>query len=145
MSIGFNVELALLVFCIFMLCIILLNKWLYQPLLSFMDARNAMIKKDLDNATGNNSEIDEINKQIEETLESARKEAAGLKEKAILEARVGYDEALQKARESYDKELADFKAQLEEQKQALKQSLMREMPSFQKSLQAKFRAMEGAK
>ena len=48
MNIGLNIELMLLVFCLFILCVFLLNQWLYKPILEFMDARDKMIKDDLE-------------------------------------------------------------------------------------------------
>jgi len=42
---------------VFFILLILLNKILYKPLLKFMDNRNESIKRDLENAGRNTSEI----------------------------------------------------------------------------------------
>lgn len=142
MSIGLNFELMLLVFFVFILCIVLLNQWLYKPILTFMDSRNAMIENDLANTNSNQSEIDAINKEIEGILEVAKKEATSLKENAILRSKTHYEQKIQTIKDSQEKDFANFMKNLENEKQELQQSLMAQMPNFKKSLESKLKTMQ---
>lgn len=139
MGISLNPQLMLLVFVLFILSIYLLNKWLYQPILSFMDARDAMIKNDLDNASGNEGEIEAIKGEIESILDSARKEATAIKEKAILEAKAEYDKKIEALKMENEKDLANFLESMRAEKDNIKSALLTQLPDFQKSLNAKIK------
>ena len=139
MGISLNPQLMLLVFVLFILSIYVLNRWLYQPILNFMDARDAMIKNDLDNASGNEGEIVAIGGEIEGVLDTARKEATAIKEKAILEAKAKYDEAIESLKIEQEKDLARFLESMQKEKESIKSALLAQMPDFQKSLNAKIK------
>lgn len=142
MGISLSLELMLLVFFIFILSIILLNKWLYKPILEFMDSREAMIKNDLGSAATNEEEITKINDEILGILDEAKKSAAKLREDAHAEAKAAYDAKLQKAREANEKDLADFMRSIATEKDALKTALAGQIPDFQKSLNAKLKNLQ---
>ena len=91
MNIELSLELMLLVFCLFLLCIVLLNQWLYKPILNFIDARDKMIKDDLESSSNNDSEIVEIQNKINNILDDAKKEAMLIKEQAQLQSKADYD------------------------------------------------------
>lgn len=139
MGISLNPQLMLLVFVLFIISIYLLNKWLYQPIFSFMDARDAMIKNDLDNASGNEGEIEAIKGEIESILDSARKEATAIKEKAILEAKAEYDKKIEALKAENEKDLANFLESMRVEKDNIKSALLAQLPDFQKSLNAKIK------
>ena len=139
MGISLNPQLMLLVFVLFILSIYVLNRWLYQPILNFMDARDAMIKNDLDNASGNEGEIVAIGSEIEGVLDAARKEATAIKEKAILEAKAKYDKAIESLKVEQEKDLARFLESMQKEKESIKSALLAQMPDFQKSLNAKIK------
>lgn len=139
MGISLNPQLMLLVFVIFIASIYLLNKWLYQPIFNFMDSRDAMIKNDLDNASGNDSEIESINAERQNILDSARKEATAIKEKALLEAKAEYERQIEALKAENEKDLAVFLESAQKEKQSIKSALLAQMPEFQKSLNAKIK------
>ena len=139
MGISLNPQLMLLVFVLFILSIYVLNRWLYQPILNFMDARDAMIKNDLDNASGNEGEIVAIGGEIEGVLDAARKEATAIKEKAILEAKARYDSEIEALKAENEADLARFLESMQKEKESIKSALLAQMPEFQKSLNAKIK------
>ena len=137
MGISLNPQLMALVFVIFILSIFLLNKWLYQPILRFMDARDEMIKNDLDNASGNDSEMESINAERQNILESARKEATAIKEKALSEAKAEYEKHIEALKAENEKDLAGFLESMQKEKQSIKSALLAQMPEFKDSLNKK--------
>ena len=141
MNIGLNIELMLLVFCLFILCIFLLNQWLYKPILNFMDARDKMIKDDLESSNNNDIEIAEIKNKIDSILENAKKEAATIKEQAQLQAKDKYDKNIEEIKSNNEKEFVSFIDSLKEEKEELKKALLLQMPDFKNSLNAKLKQM----
>lgn len=139
MGISLNPQLMLLVFVLFILSIYLLNRWLYQPILNFMDARDAMIKNDLENASGNEGEIEAIKGEIADILDNARKEATAIKEKASLEIRAKCDREIEALKAENEKDLARFLESMQKEKESIKSALLAKMPDFQKSLNAKIK------
>lgn len=139
MGISLNLELMLLVFVLFILSIFLLNKWLYQPVLNFMDARDNMIKNDLENANSNDSSIETIHNEINDILQLAKKEATEIKEQAIEKAKLEYNKQIDEEKSANEKDLAIFLESLQGQKDELKKSLLLQIPEFQKSLSNKLK------
>ena len=142
MSIGLNIELMLLVFCLFILCVFLLNQWLYKPILEFMDARDKMIKDDLESSSSNDAEIEEIKDQINTILENAKKEATTIKEQMQLQVKSEYDRKIDEVKSRNEKELVSFIDSLKQEKDELKQALALQIPDFKNSLNVKLKQMQ---
>ena len=53
-----------LVFVVFLITMILLNVWLFKPLIGFMDEREATLRKDLDLVSSSDTQVQEIQQQI---------------------------------------------------------------------------------
>lgn len=141
MGISLNLELMLLVFFLFILCVILLNKWLYKPILEFMDSRDNMIKNDLENSSNNDSEIEAIQSEIDIILDNAKKEATLLKERAHAQAKLNYDKNIQEVKNLNEKDLANFMETIKKEKEELYQSLLTQVPDFKKNLNVKLKKM----
>lgn len=139
MGVSINVELMLLVFVLFIVSIYVLNKWLYQPILGFMDARDDMIKNDLANIDGNDSEIARIDSEIQSILESARKEASNIKESATLEAKNEHAKNIERLKTENDNNLIVFLESMQKEKEALKTALLSQIPAFKASLNDKLK------
>ena len=142
MNIGLNIELMLLVFCLFILCVFLLNQWLYKPILEFMDARDKMIKDDLESSSSNDAEIEEIKDQINTILENAKKEATTIKEQMQLQVKSEYDRKIDEVKSRNEKELVSFIDSLKQEKDELKQALALQIPDFKNSLNVKLKQMQ---
>lgn len=142
MNIELSLELMLLVFCLFLLCIVLLNQWLYKPILNFIDARDKMIKDDLESSSNNDSEIVEIQNKINNILEDAKKEAMLIKEQAQLQSKADYDKKIDDVKANNEKELMSFIESLNKEKDILKQELLYKMPEFKDVLNSKLKQMQ---
>lgn len=139
MGINLNLELMLLVFILFILSIYLLNKWLYQPILNFMDARDNIIKNDLENANSNDDEIKSIQKEINDILNQAKNEAMIIREQALEKAKQEYEKQIEEIKSANEKDLAVFLESMQEQKNKLKESLLTQIPEFQKQISNKLK------
>jgi F-type H+-transporting ATPase subunit b len=132
-----NPGLMLFVLIIFFSLLFLLNTMLFQPLLKFMDDRNATIAGDLKNAeemAGNN---DELNTKADAILAEARAEANAIREKATSEAKALAESKIESKVKELDASNAAFLAELATEQDDLKKSLASELPQLKKSLQTK--------
>lgn len=139
MEISFNINLAILVFFIFIICIYLLNKWLYIPILNFIDSRNKMMQNDIDKTNNNKKDIADINKEIENILHKAKQEANNIKENALLSAKNIADKKILEAKSDNDKAFALFIEKLLIEKEELRSSLQLRLPSFKADLSEKLK------
>lgn len=137
MSLSVNPLLMLLVFAVFLVSVYLLNKWLYKPLLTFMDSRSGAIKADLQNIQSNGSEVASLNAEAERVLAQARLEANSIREKAVEIARIAAEHKSAIKREELDKKRTEFMRGLEEESVALRNSLLSQMPLYRESLKVK--------
>ena len=129
--------LMLLVFVVFLLTMFFLNVWLFKPLLGFMDEREASIQRDLQSVASNDSDVQEIQKQIQEILANARQEAGRILDDAISQAKEDYDKKISKKQAEMQRKIEDFRKDLVSQKKSLKTELESYMPDFKKALQSK--------
>ncbi len=141
MGVSVNGQLMLLVFVLFIISIYVLNRWLYQPILGFMDARDDMIKNDLANIDGNDSEVAHIDGEIQSILDNARKEASSIKESATLMAKEEYTKNIEQLKAENDKNLASFLESMQKERESLKSSLLSQIPTFQESLNNKLKSI----
>lgn len=137
MGISLNPQLMALVFVLFIVSIYVLNKWLYQPILGFMDARDEKIKNDLANIDGNDSQIAHIDGEIRAILDEARKEAGAIKESALNEAKADYANNIERLKSENDTNLSARLQALQKEKEELKSALLAQMPEFQNALNRK--------
>ena len=124
----------ILVFFIFITCIFLLNKWLYKPLLEFMDSRESMIKQDMEAIEANYEETKKINEEINKIIEGALKSANEIKSKATIESKLTYDKKINEVKALHERELLSFMVKLEREKEELKNNLLEEIPEIKLSL-----------
>lgn len=141
MGISLNPQLMALVFVLFIISIYVLNKWLYQPIFSFMDARDKMIKDDLANVDGNDSQIAHIDGEIRTILDEARKEAGAIKENAQNLAKADYASNIERLKNENDANLSARLQALQKEKEELKGALLAQLPTFQASLNNKLKSI----
>ncbi|PAF41859.1 FoF1 ATP synthase subunit B' [Helicobacter sp. 11S03491-1] len=137
MSITINPYLMLLVFIVFMITLYLLNIWLYRPLLTFMDNREASVKQDLQHIQDNTQEILEIEKEIKQILENARIQSSQIIEEATNEAKIAYEAKISKKKAESAVKIEEFFNELQVQKNDLKNQLLVKMEDFENSLKLK--------
>jgi F-type H+-transporting ATPase subunit b len=88
---------------IFLVTLILLNTWLFQPLLSFMDKREAKLQNELKAASNNTEEAQKYEKEIASIIENAKLEASKIKKEAL-------DTAKKEATQLVDSEVSKIEA-----------------------------------
>ncbi|MBE0491721.1 MAG: F0F1 ATP synthase subunit B' [Sulfurospirillum sp.] len=129
--------LLLVTASVFLILLIALNKMLYKPLLGFIDNRNDTIKRDLENAGQNVSDVDAYFKEADAILLVAKEEASKIREVALEKAKeIATKEVAQKKSELDDQYLVFLKT-LEIEQVQLKKSLSLQIPLFQESIKAK--------
>jgi len=133
-----NPILLLVTFVVFVSLIAVLNSWLYNPLLSFMNKRDEDIKKDLEKVGNNDEEISELNKKAESIVMNAKLEATALREKVIADAKELVDSKLEAKRAELAQEYLEFEKSLSEAKEELTTDLLKQVPVFKEAVTAKF-------
>lgn len=137
MSLSVNPWLMLVVFAVFILSAYLLNRWLYKPLLTFIDNRNISIKSDLESVQNNSSEVAALDAEAARVLTQARSEANLIREKALESAKMISEQKVASKREELEKKKREFLNALTEEENALRSSLLAQMPLYRESLKAK--------
>lgn len=133
--------LMLLVFVVFLLTMILLNVWLFKPLIGFMDERESTLRKDLDLVSSSDTQVQEIQQQIQDILSDARARSSEILQKATSDAKSHYEANLQKKQEELAKKLQDFRANLEKQKEVSKKELLAHLGEFEDALKLKIKQL----
>jgi len=133
-----HLPLMLFVLALFLFLLVVLNKMLFQPLVSFMDDRDNSIAKDLEAAKGLTGNTDELNAKAEVNISDAKNEAAAIRQKATDDEKSSAASKVESKQSELDKEYGSFIKKLAEDKENLKNSLLSEMPLFKESLKAKF-------
>jgi len=72
---------------IFLVTLILLNQWLFKPLLSFMEKRDAKLADELKAVSNNTDEAKRYEEEIASILEKAKVEANNIRKAATDEAK----------------------------------------------------------
>jgi len=131
-------SLMLVVAVVFLVMLILLNSWLYQPLLAFMDERDKSIRKDLENIDSTGSDVEELKAKTEAIITEAKNEAAALRAKTIEESKLLAMSKVEAKKEELEKRYQEFLVELKKEEEQLKSELLSQMPLFKESLKAKF-------
>ena len=132
-----DINLLLFSFISFIFLMIVLNKILYIPLLSFMDKRENSIKQDLSLSNNNESEIDALEKQAAEIIQEAKVQAAEIKAEAIKNAQAKLEEKVAIETNVLNDEYQKLVSQIQEEGATYKNELLSKVPLIQKSLNTK--------
>ncbi|MDH5464734.1 MAG: F0F1 ATP synthase subunit B' [Thiovulaceae bacterium] len=123
---------------LFIVMIVFLNMWLYKPMLSYMESRDASIKNDLAAAGSTDTEVKGLNDQAQAIIEEAKAEAAALRAKVLEDAKTLAASKLEARRNELDSEYKSFEKDLEKERDTMKSSLLSQTPLFKEALKAKF-------
>jgi len=132
-----NPGLMLFVLVVFFSLLFLLNTMLFQPLLKFMDDRDATIAGDLQNAEEMSGNSDELNAKADAFIAEAKADANAIREKATNEAKALAEGKIESKVKELDAEHQSFLTELSADQEELKKSLTSELPLFKESLQTK--------
>ena len=118
-----NIGVMLIEAGIFLVTMILLKMWLFEPLVKFMDEREEKLKKSLEMINANSEDSKELEEKIQKVLADAKKEAKAIRDEARAKA-------MAEANEMKAKRLAEIEAAKEElakEIQAEKEKILSEL------------------
>lgn len=114
-----------------------LNRRLYQPMLNFMDARDAAIQKDEKLASQNLADVGSEALEIESILSKARDEAAKIREAGLSEIENENSKKIEEKTTSLENDLASYLQDLSKQKDEIKKALEKQIPDFRAGIKEK--------
>ena len=129
--------LLLVTLVVFFILLIVLNKVLYKPLLEFMDNRNESIKRDLENAGKNTSDVEAYYKEANQIILEAKAEAGKIREAALSEAKEIAAKRVEQKQSELEEEYALFLKDLDAEKKEFQESLSSSIPLFRDAIKQK--------
>jgi len=102
-----NIGVMLIEAGIFLVTLILLKMWLFDPIVKFMDEREEKLKKSLEMINANSEDSKELEEEIQKILADAKKEAKAIRDEARAKAQA-------QAAEMKAKRMAEIEAAKEE-------------------------------
>ncbi len=131
-------SLMIITAVVFIGLIAYLNKVLYEPLLNFMDQRDASISHDLQTANELTSQSEELTNEAEEILNKAKQEATKIRQDAVNGAKAKAEELIKAKEAELESAYNDFLSKLEEERVEVENSLKAQIPLIKESIKAKF-------
>lgn len=120
---------------IFLAMIVILNTFLYKPLLQYMDNRDDSIKKDENTIKEYSQEMLDAGDEIETIHASTREEIYKIKQNAINTAKEEAEKVMKAKKEELERKMTSFYTELESQKRELQEHLSMHLPSLKQALQ----------
>ena len=133
-----SVGLLLLTAVVFLGLIFLLNSWLYQPLLKFMQEREESIRRDLENANANEEGSQKLFEEAQSIVSEAKSEASAMKKEAIEKVKAEVNELIAAKKSELEKRYEEFLQEMKKEEEGIKSTLISQMPLFKEALKAKF-------
>jgi len=133
-----SLGLIVLTAVVFFILVFLLNKWLYQPLLSFMQERQESIQRDLENAEANESGAQELLAKAEEIMQEAKSAAAAKKQAAVENAKAEIAQMIEAKKSELEKRYEEFLSELAKEEESVRSALISQAPLFKEAIKAKF-------
>lgn len=111
---------TIICFCLLML---ILNKLLFRPLLSFMDARQARIDRAREKQTADKAAYEEDLRRLEQEKKDQRQRLAEAASASVEEARTQAEARIAAARQKSEQEISAFQDSLEAESDLMKTKL----------------------
>jgi F-type H+-transporting ATPase subunit b len=134
-----NIGVMLIEAGIFLVTMIFLKMWLFDPLVRFMDERDAKLSESLRMIDYNEEDTKKLEKEIEEILAKARKEAKEIREEAKLKAIKDAEEMKAKALASIEEAKKTLEKEIEKEKNSILQTLNVSKNEIKKAMENKIR------
>ena len=126
---------------IFFVTLILLNQWLFKPLLTFMEQRDAKLENELKAVSNNKNEAQKYEEEIASILEKAKNEAAKIKKQAADEAKSQAGKLVESETARIETEKVTFNQELEAKKTELLSSLEANSNELKEMLSTKLKGI----
>jgi F-type H+-transporting ATPase subunit b len=133
----FSPVISLVTIFVFFTLMIVLNKILYRPLLEFIDKRDDSIKRDLENAGKNSSDVEAYYNEANQIILKAKAEAGKIREDALNKARESAIGRVEQKQDDLEREYASFLKSLEVDTKELQESLSANIPLFRDGIKQK--------
>lgn len=143
MSLELNWQLMLLVFVTFVLLILILNAWLYRPMLEFIQKRDALLGEDARGLEEQKEEVARLRLEADEVLRHARSEAKKIKDCATLEAQEIYEEKIGRLKIEIESRFLNARRELSQKRAEIHQELQERSYVFEERVRDKFLALGG--
>jgi F-type H+-transporting ATPase subunit b len=126
---------------IFLVTLVLLNKWLFEPLVSFMEQRDQKLAKDKKAVSSNADEVKRYQEEIASIIENAKVEAAQIKRKAVEVAKAEANSIIESEMRKVEIEKQAFNKELEEKKDELLKALETNSSELKEMLSTKLKGI----
>ncbi len=136
-----SLGLIILTAVVFFILVFLLNSWLYRPLLRFMNERDGMIRRDLENAMSNEEGSQKVLEEAKAIIMHAKQEASAMKKEALEKLKAQMQEMVASKKAELEKRYEAFEKELVEEEKEIKSALISQMPLFKEALKAKFNTL----
>jgi len=125
-----NIWLMVSVAVIFLITLVLLNQWLFKPLISFMEEREKKLNEQMKMINSNTDETEKLEKEIAKILKDAKHEAAKIREEAKTKAL----KEMQELKSKKQAEIEEAKVKLAEEINAEKEKILKELSKESNSI-----------
>lgn len=139
MEITPNPQVMLVVFIVFIFTMFMLNKFVFQPLFTYMDQREQKVTDDLQLVTREDNELQHIEKEIYEILSNAKLQAFVAKEEQIEEAKKSANAKIERIQNENREKMDAFMAKLQESRDSMKSDLRNSIGDIEYLLASKIK------
>jgi F-type H+-transporting ATPase subunit b len=126
---------------IFLVTLILLNQWLFKPLLTFMEERDAKLAEELKNISSNTDEVKKYELEIASILDNAKNEANKIKKLATDEAKKEAISMVESEVSQLEVAKTEFYAELAKRKDELAKALEADSNELKEMLSTKLKGI----
>ena len=130
--VGLEISIPTLIWTLinFLILLFVVNKFLFKPVLRFMDDRQERINKKLKIKSDADKALEEDELRLQDELSDANSRAFGMVQNARKEAETERDKAIKDADMSAARELEESKDRVSEEEKLAKEKLNEQMPDY---------------
>ncbi|PID48266.1 MAG: ATPase [Proteobacteria bacterium] len=121
----------------FLALLVFLNKYLYKPLLDFMENRDKTIERDKKNANKNDGDVNSYEEEARAVILEAKSQASKQRNEVLEKAKKEISVKLEEKKAQLDEQYDVFQKEIEDKKVQLKNGLLAQMPLFREGIKAK--------
>jgi F-type H+-transporting ATPase subunit b len=124
---------------IFLITLVLLNMWLFQPLVEFMEDRERKLAADKQSVSDNEKDTQKYEEEIASILDSAKVEANKIRQEALESAKSEAKKLIETKINEIDKAKVEFISSLDTEKATIREALNGKMPEIKNMLANKIK------
>jgi len=134
-----NIGVMLIEAGIFLITLILLKMWLFEPLVKFMEEREVKLNRSLEMIDSNSNETKQLEEEIEVVLDKARKEAKAIREEAKAKALKEADKIKTELLLEIEKAKVKLAEDIAKEKEKILENLKNDKDEIKKAIENKLR------